>query len=252
LSLKGKIAVVTGSTKGIGFAISKEFAESNGATVIVCSRSIQNAEKAAKQINGKAFAAEIDITSNSSVRSFLQHVISNYNRIDILVNNAGYPFDSGIWYKEFHMTTDDELDKIIEVDLKGSVRLSRAVINYMLKDAIGGVIINISSTPAIVGHVQGAPYTLAKAALIALTKHIAREYGRNNIRAYTLALGNIATEATFNSMGKEDRTKASEEAAMKRWGKPEEVAKVAACLAGCNFSFTTGNTIVIDGGTVLL
>jgi 3-oxoacyl-[acyl-carrier protein] reductase len=252
LSLKGKIAVVTGSTKGIGFAISKEFAENNAATVIVCSRSIQNAERAAKQINGKAFAAEIDITSNSSVRSFLQHVISNHNRIDILVNNAGYPFNSGIWYKEFHMTTDDELDKIIEVDLKGSVRVSRAVINYMLKDAIGGVIINISSTPAIAGHVQGAPYTLAKAALVALTKHIAREYGINNIRAYTLALGNIATEATFNSMSKEDRKNAGEEAAMKRWGKPEEVAKVAASLAGYNFSFTTGNTIVIDGGTVML
>ena len=150
------------------------------------------------------------------------------------------------------MTTDDELDKIIEVDLKGSVRLSRAVINHMLKGGIGGVIINISSTPAIAGHVQGAPYTLAKAALIALTKHIAMEYGRNNIRAYTLALGNIATEATFNSMSKENRKKAGEEASMKRWGKPEEVAKVAACLAGCNFSFTTGNTIVIDGGTVLL
>ena len=78
------------------------------------------------------------------------------------------------------------------------------------------------------------------------------EYGRNNIRAYTLALGNIATEAIFNSMSKENRKKAGEEASMKRWGKPEEVAKVAACLAGCNFSFTTGNTIVIDGGTVLL
>jgi 3-oxoacyl-[acyl-carrier protein] reductase len=94
----------------------------------VCSRNIQNAEKAAKQINGKAFAAEIDITSNSSVRSFLQHVISNYNRIDILVNNAGYPFNSGIWYKEFHMTTDDELDKIIEVDLKGSVHYLRQLL----------------------------------------------------------------------------------------------------------------------------
>ena len=137
MSLKGKIAVVTGSTKGIGFAISKEFAENNGATVIVCSRSIQNAERAAEQINGKAFAAEIDITNNSSVRSFLQHVISNHNRIDILINNAGYPFDSGIWYKEFHMTTDDELDKIIEVDLKRSVPLSEAVIDYMLKDVTG-------------------------------------------------------------------------------------------------------------------
>jgi 3-oxoacyl-[acyl-carrier protein] reductase len=134
-----------------------------------------------KQIKGKAVAAEIDITSNSGVNSFLQRVLSSHGRIDILVNNAGYPFNSEIWYKKFHTNTDEELDKIIEVDLKGTVRLSKAVINHMLKDGIGGVIINISSTPAIVGHVQGAPYTLAKAALIALTKHIAMEYGCNNI-----------------------------------------------------------------------
>jgi 3-oxoacyl-[acyl-carrier protein] reductase len=101
VSLKEKIAVVTGSSKGIGFAISKEFAENNGITVIVCSRSIQKAERAAKQIKGKAFAAEIDITSISSVNSFLQHVLSSHGRIDILVNNAGYPFNSEIWYKKF-------------------------------------------------------------------------------------------------------------------------------------------------------
>jgi 3-oxoacyl-[acyl-carrier protein] reductase len=251
VSLKGRIAVVTGSSKGIGFAISNEFAENNGITVIVCSRSIQKAERVAKQIKGKAVAAEIDITSNSSVNSFLQRVLSSHGRIDILVNNAGYPFNSEIWYKKFHTNTDEELDKIIEFDLKGTVRF-KAVINHMLKDGIGGVIINISSTPAIVGHVQGTPYTLAKAALIALSKHIAMEYGCNNIRAYTLTLGNIATEATFNSMSQEEKKLASEEASMKSWGKPEEVAKVAACVASCNFSFTTGNTIVIDGGSVLL
>jgi hypothetical protein len=96
----------------------------------------------------------------------------------------------------------------------------------MLKDGIGGVIINIPSTPAIAEHVQGAPYTLA--------------------------LGNIATEGTFNSMSQENRKKVSEETSMKRWEKPEEVAKVAVRIASCNFSFRTGNTIVIDGGRVLL
>jgi NAD(P)-dependent dehydrogenase (short-subunit alcohol dehydrogenase family) len=209
-------------------------------------------QRAVKQINGKAFAAETDITCNASVKSFLQQVLSHHGRIDILINNAGYPFNREIWYKKFHQITDEELDKILEVNLKGSVRLSKAVIKHMLKDGIGGVIISISSTPAIAGHVQGAPYTIAKVALIALTKHIAMEYGRNNIRAYTLALGNIATEATFNSMSQEDRKKASEEASMRRWGEPEEVAKVAAYIASSNFSFTTGNIIVIDGGRVLL
>jgi 3-oxoacyl-[acyl-carrier protein] reductase len=115
-----------------------------------------------------------------------------------------------------------------------------------------GVIINISSTPAIAGYTKGAPYTIAKAANIALTKCIAMEYGSKNIRVYTIALGNIATLATYYSMTENDRNKAAEEPSMKRWDRPEEVAKVAACIASGNFSFVTGIIIVIVGGTVLL
>ena len=255
LLLRDKVAVVTGSTKGIGFAISKEFAENNGATVIVCSRNKKQAERTIKQINGKVFAAALDVTDSSSIQNFVQQIISAHNRIDILVNNAGYPFDREIWYKRFHEVTDEEQEKIIEVDLKGSIRLSKAVIHSMLQNGLnrnGGVIINISSTPAIAGHVEGSPYTIAKAGSIALTKCIAMEYGENNIRAYTLALGNIQTLATYGSMTENDRRKAVAEPSMKRWGDPVEVGKVAACVASDKFSFVTGNTIVIDGGTVLL
>jgi NAD(P)-dependent dehydrogenase (short-subunit alcohol dehydrogenase family) len=258
LLLKGKVAVVTGSTKGIGFAIAKEFAENNGATTIVCSRIKAQAERAIKQISsGKVFAAEIDVASDISVKKFMQQTLSNFGRIDILVNNAGYPFDNNIWYKRFHEVTDEELQKILEIDLKGSVRLSRAVISSMLEKNTNengggrGVIINISSTPAIAGYTKGAPYTIAKAGNMGLTKCIAMEYGSDKIRSYTMALGNIATLATYNSMTEEDRNKAAQENSMKRWGKPEEVAKIAACIASDSFSFATGNTIVIDGGTVL-
>ena len=256
--LKDKVAVVTGSTRGIGFAIAKEFAENNGATTIVCSRIKEQAERAIKQISsGKVFAAEIDVASDISVKKFMQQILSNFGRIDILVNNAGYPFDNNIWYKRFHEVTDEELQKILEIDLKGSVRLSRAVISSMLEKNINengggrGVIVNISSTPAIAGYTKGAPYTIAKAGNMGLTKCIAMEYGSNKIRSYTMALGNIATLATYNSMTEEDRNKAAQENSMKRWGKPEEVAKIAACIASDSFSFATGNTIVIDGGTVL-
>ena len=178
--LADKVAVVTGSTKGIGFSISKEFAENNGATVIVCSRNEEQADRAIKQINGKVFAPALDVTDNSSVQKFMQQILSVHDRIDILVNNAGYPFDREIWYKRFHEVTDEEQEKIIEVDLKGSIRLSKAVIRSMLQNVLnrnGGVIINISSTPAIAGHIEGSPYTIAKAGNIALTKCIALEYG---------------------------------------------------------------------------
>ena len=123
LSLKGKVAVVTGSTIGIDFAISKEFVENNDVTVIVCSRSKQSAVKSAEEIKGKTFAAEIDVTNSSSIKRFLQQIVSDHERIDILINNAGYPFDRKIWYKKFHDVIDYELDRIIEVDLKGSVHL---------------------------------------------------------------------------------------------------------------------------------
>jgi 3-oxoacyl-[acyl-carrier protein] reductase len=256
--LKDKVAVVTGSTRGIGFAIAKEFAENNGATTIVCSRIKEQSERAIKQISGgKVFAEEIDVTSDISVKKFMQQMLSKFGRIDILVNNAGYPFDSNIWYKRFHEVTNEELQKIMGVDVQGSVRLARAVISSMIQKNTnknsdgGGVIINISSTPAIAGHTEGAPYTIAKAANIALTKCIAKEYGINGIRSYTMALGNIATMATYDSMTEVARKKAAEEPPMKRWGRPEEVAKIAASIASDSFSFATGNTIVIDGGTVL-
>ncbi len=260
--MKVKIAIVTGSSRGIGYAIAKEFAEKKEAIVIVCSRRYEEAEKAAAKINGKTFAANIDVTDDTSIQKFLRQILHNYKKIDILVNNAGYPFDKNIWYKKFHECTTEELDRVLEVDLKGSVRLSRAVIPIMLKNTVsnniggkndedGGVIINISSTPAIAGHSEGSPYAIAKAANIALTKSIVKEYGGNNIRAYSLALGNINTLATYESMTKKDRQQTADESPMKRWGRLEEFAKVAACIADNNFSYVTGNTIVIDGGTIL-
>jgi 3-oxoacyl-[acyl-carrier protein] reductase len=153
--------------------------------------------------------------------------------------------------------------EIINVDLMGSVRLSKAVIKQMIKienekeynnnnTRKGGVIINISSTPALSGHIEGSPYTIAKSGLIGLTKHIAREYGIYNIRAYTLALGNISTDATYFSMDNKHKSIAEEETSLKRWGKPEEVAKIASHLASNDFSYSTGNTIIIDGGTIMI
>lgn len=129
--------------------------------------------------------------------------------------------------------------------------LSKVVVRSMLANHRGGVIINISSTPAMSGHFEGAPYTMAKAAIATLTKHIVRECGRRNIQAYTLMLGNIAREATYKFMTEEERLRGAQEAAMKRWGEQDEVAKVAACVASENFSFATGNIITTDGGAVM-
>ncbi|HEV3433712.1 MAG TPA: SDR family oxidoreductase [Nitrososphaera sp.] len=254
--LRDKVAVITGASRGLGFEMSKEFAE-RGATVIICSRSKASAENSASLIKGTTYAEELDVTNPQGVREFVRRVAARHKHIDILINNAGYPFDRVIWNKRFHEVAEEDLGRIIDVDLKGTFRLSQAAIPLMLENdsaarRAGGVIINIASTPAVAGHTAGAPYSIAKSGVIAITKHIALEYGDKNIRAYTLALGNISTEATFASMTLTERKKAAMENSMKRWGDPREVATIAAAVAVEDFSFATGNTIVIDGGTVML
>jgi 3-oxoacyl-[acyl-carrier protein] reductase len=253
--LKDKLAIVTGASRGLGFEISKELAE-RGASVIICSRSLASAQKSANLIKGKTYPERLDITNAQAVAEFVRQVADRHKHIDILINNAGYPFDRMIWNKRFHEVAEEDLERVIEVDLKGTFRLTQAAIPLMMKNGnitqgVGGVIINIASTPAIAGHTAGAPYSIAKSGVIAITKHIALEYGDKNIRAYTLALGNISTEATFAYMTLTERKKAAMENSMKRWGDPREVATIAASIASEDFAFATGNTIVIDGGTVM-
>jgi 3-oxoacyl-[acyl-carrier protein] reductase len=253
--LKDKLAIVTGASRGLGFEISRELAE-RGASVIICSRSMASAQKSASLIKGKTYPERLDVTNAQAIAEFMHQVAERHKRIDILINNAGYPFDRMIWNKRFHEVAEEDLKRVIEVDLEGTFRLSQAAIPLMMKNGniaqgVGGVIINIASTPAIAGHTAGAPYSIAKSGVIAITKHIALEYGDNNIRAYNLALGNISTEATFASMTLTERKKAAMENSMKRWGDPREVATIAASIASEDFAFATGNTIVIDGGTVM-
>lgn len=254
--LKDKIAIVSGASRGLGFEISKQLAK-RGATVIMCSRSMARAENSASRIEGNTYPERLDVTNAQDIAEFMRHVAERHKHIDILINNAGYPLDRMVWNKSFHEVAEEDLEKVINVDLKGTFRLSQAAIPFMIKNVssargAGGVIINIASTPAIAGHMTGAPYSIAKSGVIAITKHIALEYGDKNIRAYTLALGNISTEATFASMTMAERKKAATENSMKRWGDPREVATIAASVASEDFAFATGNTIVIDGGTVML
>jgi 3-oxoacyl-[acyl-carrier protein] reductase len=258
MSLEDKNILISGSSRGIGYEMAKYFAEICGSMVIVCSRHIENAKKVTEIINGKTYAIELDVTNTNNINYCIADLSKKIGKIDILINNAGYRLDKELWYKNLHEIEDDRFMEIIDVDLMGSIRLSKAVITQMIKsenehkNKRGGVIINISSTPALSGHIEGSPYTIAKSGVIGLTKHIAREYGIYNIRAYTLALGNISTDATYYSMDNKHRSRAEEETSFKRWGKPEEVAKIASHIATDDFSYSTGNTIIIDGGTIMI
>jgi 3-oxoacyl-[acyl-carrier protein] reductase len=258
MSLENKNILISGSSRGIGYEMAKYFAEICGSMVIVCSRHIENAKKVSEIINGKTYAIGLDVTNTNNINYCIDDILKKIGKIDILINNAGYRFDKELWYKKLHEIEDDRFMEIINVDLMGSIRLSKAVIIQMIKsenvnkNRRGGVIINISSTPALSGHIEGSPYTIAKSGVIGLTKHIAREYGIYNIRAYTLALGNISTDATYYSMDDKHKSIAQEETSLKRWGKPEEIAKIVSHLASDDFSYSTGNTIIIDGGTIMI
>src|SRR3712207_9133879 len=135
--------------------MSKELA-GRGATVIMCSRSKTNAENSASLIKGTTYAEELDVTNVQGVAEFVRRMAANHKHIDILINNAGYPFDRVMWNKRFHEVSEEDIDRVIDVDLKGTFRLSQAAIPFMLENGsitrrTGGVIINISSTPAVAG-----------------------------------------------------------------------------------------------------
>ena len=172
MSLKGKTSIVTGGSSGIGFEISKIMSMQHCRT-IVTSRSVNKANRAVRVIGGNSIAMELDISNSNSVRNFVGNLKKSFSRIDILINNAGYPFKRRVWFKKLHQLSEMEVLKILDVDLLGSFRITKEIVKMMLTN--GGVIINISSTPAISGHIYGSAYSVAKAGLISITKHLALE-----------------------------------------------------------------------------
>ena len=251
--LKGKVAIVTGSSRGNGKAIALAISREGG-NPVVTSRNFGEAKAVADEISsrysGDPLPVQADVGVQAEVEKLFREASRKYDSVDILINNAGYPLVDDVWNKPFHEVVDDEYRKVLEVDLLGSMRCVRAALPIMMRQK-SGVIINVSSTPALAGYDKGAPYTIAKAGLIGLTKHVAYEYGRFNIRCNTIALGNIKTPRTFDSISEAQKKSMADESPMGRWGEPGDVAGVCVLLASENSRFINGQTIVVDGGTVM-
>lgn len=252
--LQGKKALITGASKGIGRAVSLAFAD-NGADVCLVSRKSGDLEALTQEIKEKfqtkAFGLQGDVSDSAGSAGIGRRGIDLLGGVDTLVCAAGYPFDSGLWNSSLVDLMDQDYLKVFNTDLLGSFRVAKEVIPQMIHQK-GGVIVLFSSTPVISGYNKGSAYTVAKSAVRGLAKDIASEYGEFGIRAYAVAPGNIKTDATFSNLSKEDQEILAQESPMKRWGEPEEVANVCVALASDNLSFVTGQTIVIDGGTVML
>lgn len=247
MRLQNQTAIVTGSSRGIGQAIALRLAD-EGANVAVCaSKSLEGAEAVAAQIRDKgreALALKADVSQSSDVEALIKSVVDAWGKIDILVNNAGITRDNLIMRMK-----EDEWDTVLDVNLKGAYRCTKAVTRPMMK-ARKGRIINVSSVVGLMGNAGQINYAASKSGLIGLTKSAAKELGARNITVNAVAPGFIPTDMT-SELTDDLKSKLIDQIPLGALGKPEDIAAAVAFLASPDANYITGQVIVVDGGMVM-
>lgn len=255
-TVEGKVALVTGGSRGIGEATALTLAKA-GADIAVTSRKLPDLERVAaeiRKIGRRSVAIEAHIGRMDMLQPLVDHVVAEFGRIDILVNNAGTNF-----FMPAIEMTEKGWDSVLNLDLKGLFFLSQAVAKQMIKQGSGGKIINISSVSGLRVQVPTGHYSIAKAGVIMATKVMALEWAKYNVRVNCIAPGAIETklyDAIFN-VYPPDEAKANKEAAAKRIpmgraGEPSELANAVLFLASNASSYITGQTFAVDGGSLLV
>ncbi len=242
--LTGKIAIVTGASRGIGRQIAKTLAEQGAAVIVNYCGSEQAANETVEQITasgGTAKAYQADVSDYTQAADMMNDVVKEYGRIDILINNAGITRDNLIL-----KMNDEDFMKVINTNLTGTFNCVKHASKIMLKQKYGRIV-NMASIVGIYGNAGQANYAASKAGVIGMTKSVAKELGSRNITVNAIAPGYIGTDMT-DSLPDAAKEKIKSAIAMKRMGTVEDVANLAAFLASDNASYITGQVIGVDGG----
>jgi 3-oxoacyl-[acyl-carrier protein] reductase len=240
--LEGKVAIITGGAQGIGFATVRKFVD-EGAVVALCDVRQEGVDQAVRALaaDGAVTGYVVDVTRRDQVDAMVSGVKENHGRIDVLVNNAGITLDARL-----QKMTDEQFDKVIAVNLKGTYNCAQAVVDTMVEQG-SGVILNASSVVGIYGNFGQTNYAATKFGVIGFVKTWARELGPKGVRCNAVAPGFVAT-TILGTMPLKVLEQMTERVPLRRLGTPEDIANVYAFLASDEASYINGAVIEVAGG----
>jgi 3-oxoacyl-[acyl-carrier protein] reductase len=247
IDLSGRVAVVTGASRGIGRAIALELASSGAKVVVNYNRSSQAAQKVVEAIEatgGEALAVQADVAVAEKAQNLIDAAVSSFGQVDILVNNAGTTRDNLLV-----RMSEEEWDIVLDLNLKGAFNCTKSVTKTMMKQRYGRII-NVTSVSGLSGNAGQANYSAAKAGLIGFTKSVAKELGSRDITVNAVAPGFVETDLTV-VLGDERINMLLSMTPVGRLGSAEDIAYAVVFLASDRAGFVTGQVLSVDGGLIM-